>query len=79
MKTATKVFNYSEVEKVPCATQGDLDNLPILKYVFIEKLKQICDENKTLDIVCHGRIANLERFRRPNMMKSSSMNTSLIV
>ena len=39
VKDGFDMFNDPLVWKQPCATEKDVDNLPVLKYAIIDKLK----------------------------------------
>ena len=64
-----EVFLDKEVWKEPCQTEAELDNLPNLKFVMIDKLQDYNKSGKALRVVPEGRILNLEKFSVP---KSSS-------
>ena len=36
------MFNDPSVEKQPCSCEEQLDNLPVLKYSIVERLKGTC-------------------------------------
>ena len=64
-------FKTAEVCAEPCTTDDELDNLPVLKFVIIERLKRMNEQKKALQLECQGRIRNLERYAKPS---TSSIN-----
>ena len=66
------IFNTAEVSAEPCATEDELDNLPVLKFVMIETLKRMNAQKKALRLECQGRIRNLERYTKPSTSSISS-------
>ena len=61
-----EVFLDKEVWKEPCQTEAELNNLPNLKFVMIDKLQDYKKSGKALHVVPDGRILNLEKFSVPN-------------
>ena len=41
-KDGFEMFNDPSVEKQPCSCEEELDNLPVLKYSIVERLKGTC-------------------------------------
>ena len=60
------MFTSDQVWKEPCSTDEELNNLPNLKFVMIDKLQEFNKNGKSLHIVPDGRISNLERFSIPS-------------
>jgi len=66
------MFNDPLVWKQPCSTEKDVDNLPVLKYAIIDKLKEMNANGEKFDSKTERRILNLEKFSHLSPASSST-------
>jgi len=71
-KDGFDMFNDPLVWKQPCASEKDVDNLPVLKYAIIDKLKEMNANGEKFDSKTDRRILNLEKFSHLSPVASST-------
>jgi 2',3'-cyclic-nucleotide 2'-phosphodiesterase (5'-nucleotidase family) len=65
-KDGFECFVGKDVEKQPCATEAELDNLPVLRHDIIQTLKDMHASGQTFDFTVNDRIINLESQITPS-------------
>lgn len=65
-KDGFECFMGKDVDKQPCATEAELDNLPVLRHDIIQTLKDMHASGQTFDLTVKDRIINLESQITPS-------------